>query len=119
MNQFAVQNKDDNVVCFRRNGLLFDPCDSDDILRRLTSYEEDEKAGLLLHLPCPLGGELWRVCVTPPSAVYAGNIYVKKIVFSRSNFWRIVMEGEFGKTVFLTHEEAEQVAGQLRKERDA
>lgn len=69
-----------------------------------------------LELPCPIGGELWRVCVAPTRAHYHGHIYVKPVVLNKNNFWRIVVEKEFGKTVFLTKDEAEAAAQRLKEE---
>lgn len=70
---------------------------------------------LTLKLPCPIGGTLWRVCILPTTASYHGHIYVKPVVLNKNNFWRIVVEKEFGKTVFLTKDEAHAAAAELRE----
>lgn len=71
---------------------------------------------LVLKLPCPIGGQLWRVVVQPTRPHYIGHIFVKPITLNRNNFWRIVVEGELGKAVFLTKEEALAVAKQIRED---
>ena len=89
-------------------------------------YSRDPVAGIeslpgidqdsFIRLPCPIGGTLWRAKLTKRSRYYSGRAYVEKTTLKPSNFWSIVMEGEFGKTVFLTMEEAEAVVAKYLKE---
>lgn len=67
--------------------------------------------GRFVELPCEVGDTLYRIC----HEYKRGNPFIKTVVFNRNNFWRIVFEGEFGKTVFLTREEAEAALMQHRQ----
>lgn len=64
---------------------------------------EAHKEGRLLVLPCKVNDTLYRIC----HEFRQGNPYIRTVTFNRNNFCRIVLDGEFGKTVFLTREEAE------------
>lgn len=89
-----------------------------DALNRLAAYEDAEEQGLLVVLPCKVGDTIWyapKYCEEPESG------YVEEI--STINGYTIIafyidpdthMEAEikdFGKTVFLTREEAETALG--------
>ena len=65
----------------------------------------------LVILPCKVGDTVYRIC----HEYKQGNPFIRAVEFSQHNFWRIVFGGEFGKTVFLTREEAEAA---LKGERD-
>lgn len=62
-----------------------------------------ECEGRLIVLPCKVGDTVYRIC----HEYKQGNPFIRAVEFSQHNFWRIVFGGEFGKTVFLTREEAE------------
>lgn len=86
------------------NCLSIDVCDSYARIKRgLTGKCEHFKDRTrFVELPCKIGEELYRI----------KNVRGKKIVtetqLNQNTFWRIVFGGEFGKTVFLTREEAER-----------
>lgn len=40
--------------------------------------------------------------------MYKEAKYIRAVELNKNNFWRVVFEGEFGKTVFLTREAAER-----------
>ena len=80
---------------------------------RLNEYENLEEQGLLLRLPCPIGTTVYNTTlwddVTEKAEVNGETLYrilhkhkVSKSTFSLGDFYN------FGKTVFLTKEEAEQ-----------
>lgn len=68
-----------------------------------------EADGRLIILPCKVGDTVYRIC----HEYKKGNPFIRAVTFNQNNFWRIVFGGEFGKTVFLTREEAKAA---LRKE---
>jgi hypothetical protein len=63
------------------------------------NYEELDKQGLLIVLPCKIGTPVARV---------VGDYYDKYSVIA--DFFTISMLDEFGKTVFLNKQDAEAVA---------
>ena len=72
------------------------------MLDRLADYEEAEEQGLLVRLPCKVGDTVYRLQYVDdwekPGFFTVG---VAETTFS------IYLLSEFGKTVFLTREEAE------------
>lgn len=61
-------------------------------------------------VPCPYGTLLYRICEE-------GNErkpFIREVRFNRGNFCRIVFDGEMGRTVFLTREEAEAAIADRR-----
>ena len=78
------------------------------VLSRLAEYEDAEEQGRLFVIPCKLGNTLYRIIENRPSRERPlGAVFVRPITLNKNNFCRIVLGGEFGKTVFLTREEAE------------
>ena len=70
---------------------------------RLAEIAKAESEDRLLILPCKVGDIVYRIC----HEYKKGNPFIRAVTFNQNNFWRIVFGGEFGKTVFLTREEAE------------
>lgn len=54
-------------------------------------------------LPCKLGTTLYRICEEGRGR----KPFIREVTFNRTNFARIVLDNEVGRTVFLTREEAE------------
>ena len=89
-------------------------------------YSKDPVAGIeslpgidqkdFIRIPCPVGSTLWRAKLIKRSKYCSGRAFVEKTTLKQSNFWSIVVAGEFGKTVFLTMEEAEAVVAEYLKE---
>lgn len=102
---------------------------------KLADYEDAEEQGLLLRLPCKAGDTLFRVfdgrtkctehnqefddyscqgceCLECDSQKYK---YIKEMK-AYSLVWIVVNIGSFGKTVFLTKEEAEQALKRMESE---
>lgn len=86
---------------------------SANVLSRLAEYEDVEEQGLLLRLPCPIGATVYNTTcwdtITEKSEVDGKTFYriVHKHKVSKSTF-SLGDVYNFGKTVFLTKEEAEQ-----------
>ena len=67
------------------------------IIERLTEYEDAEEQGLLLRLPCKVGSTVYHIVNKRISEVENVDL-----------FFICLCVAEFGKTIFLTKEEAEQ-----------
>lgn len=97
-------------------------------LDKLAAYEDAEEQGLLVRLPCKVGDTVWRLAIGtrgkhrtayPQYVIYEFNISEvygsKSVVFFGHNIingkmstsYEVFREDDFGKTVFLTREEAE------------
>ena len=75
---------------------------------KLADYEDAEENGLLMWLPCKVGDEVYRVVRRK-----YGGCFVRATKLDRNTLYRIVIEGEFGKTVFLTKAEAEKALAEM------
>ena len=73
---------------------------------RLAYYEELEEQGLLLRLPCKVGDTYFRILY--------GDIYENEFN-NTATIVSMMEDGAFGKTVFLTKEEAEQKLESMQK----
>ena len=85
---------------------------------QLKSYKDLEKQGKLLKLPCAVGDTVWFIksCfsfMSKPKAEKVRKIEIipGEIIFITEN--RRFDIGSVGKTVFLTHEEAETALEEL------
>ena len=87
------------------------PCNTEqDMIDRLAAYEDAEEQGLLVRLPCKVGDMIYRP-IRVNNGIYAYAVSSIEIPPSGEV---IVYDGlcgyswsDFGKTVFLTREEAE------------
>ena len=70
---------------------------SANVLSRLAEYEDLEEQGLLLRLPCKVGSTVYHIVNKRISEVENVDL-----------FFICLCVAEFGKTIFLTQEEAEQ-----------
>ena len=85
------------------------------INERLAEYEDLEEQGLLLRLPCKVGDTVYVLCknIVTEKQVYDVQ-YRGGITYQKGQRWYVNIGGlayyeiDFGKTVFLTQEEAEQ-----------
>ena len=95
--------------------------DIGDILEKLAEYEDLEEQGLLLRLPCKVGTTVynttWWDDVQEKVKVDGKTFYrtVHKHKVSKSTFSLLDIY-DFGKTVFLTKEEAEQKLKEMEGE---
>lgn len=105
----GTHGANDNLPCgensYTYKGLL---------LEALGKYEDADEQGLLLRLPCPIGTTVYNTtlwdAVTEKREEVDGKIFYRilhKYKVSKSTF-SLADIYNFGKTVFLTQEEAEQ-----------
>lgn len=85
-----------------------------DVMKKLADYEDAEEQGLLLKLPCKVGDTVFHIHTIPRLRTERKVIAEVK---TDSFFLALcVLEGRFGKTVFLTKEEAEQALAEMKGE---
>ena len=106
----GTHGANDNLPCgensYTYKGLL---------LESLGKYEDLEEQGLLLRLPCKVGDTVYVLCknIVTEKQVYDVQ-YRGGITYQKGQRWYVNIGGvayyemDFGKTVFLTQEEAEQ-----------
>lgn len=88
-------------------------------LRKLKEYEDLEEQGRLVKLPCKIGTKVYNTTWwgdVQEEVIVAGKTYYRterRHIVSESTFDYFDIE-EFGKTVFLTREEAESRLKELR-----
>lgn len=79
---------------------------------RLRELAEADKAGRVVVLPCRQGDELWTYCNHPVNRVYSFTVSDVSTLNGRTVLNTLglgtIRPEDIGKTVFLTHEEAEQ-----------
>lgn len=91
-------------------------------LKELKSYKEAEEQGLLVRLPCKVGDDLYcivngKVKKLKVHSFGVPDFEITDIEFKYVDGFKIVrFVGEVGKTVFLTHEEAEKKLEELKNE---
>ena len=82
-----------------------------EIANRLAEYEDMEEQGLLVRLPCKVGDTIYR-CGDPIKKIYEWQIAYVEVYEDETVFVddsdNTFVEADIGKTVFLTHEEAER-----------
>lgn len=77
----------------------------ENMIKKLAAYEDLEEQGLLVRLPCKVGTEVYYILGIPNKTPCA----IDKCVFELSDINKI------GKTLFLTHEEAEKKLEEMMK----
>ena len=79
-------------------------------LDELLRYREAEKEGRLVVLPCKVGSVVYAAETTPiiPLHVIAPAVYLGAVYPDDAECADFEMLDNFGKTVFLTREEAER-----------
>lgn len=89
------------------------------VIQKLAEYEDAEERGLLLRLPCKVGDELFlsdypTIHCKLKEYKFIGNDVA--IVIDCWEWQRTCTRllSDFGKTVFLTREEAEQALEQMK-----
>ena len=87
-----------------------------DDMKHIQNLIDAEEQGLLLRLPCKVGDTVWEIS----RYLTFGECGDKADVWHRidqQNF-TLSMLGYYGKTVFLTKEEAEQALARMEKENE-
>ncbi|MBQ6403887.1 MAG: hypothetical protein IJI27_08275 [Oscillospiraceae bacterium] len=76
-----------------------------EMMSKLASFEDEEEQGRLIHLPCRMHATIYLV-VTKRARAYSAKPFrfVKTSYMTWNNLESVLRN--FGKTVFLTHEEA-------------
>lgn len=94
-----------------------------DVIDKLAEYEDLEEQGKLVKLPCKIGDTVYDIAwwdnvqekVVVKGKTYYRTIHKHKVTELPFDYSDI---GEFGKTVFLTREEAEAKLKELRCNND-
>ena len=91
--------------------------------RKLADYEDAEENGMLIHLPCRVGDTVYVKLASYCELAYAEATVRDFAHYASCGFCVVVTSRhfdkqsipftEFGKTVFLTREEAEQALKQM------
>lgn len=76
-----------------------------DCLNKLGQYEDLEEQGLLLRLPCKIGDTVY--------SVVEDGLQIVELEFTLDFYVR--RKANFGKTIFLTKEEAEQALAEMKE----
>ena len=85
--------------------------------RKLFDYEDLEEHGLLVRFPCKVGDSIFIIVGKDISKQGIRKIEISDngIIFKTNRQKRIFNVSEFGKTVFLTREEAEKKLEEMKK----
>lgn len=75
---------------------------------KLAEYEELEEQGKLLKLQCAVGDTVYTLNTLPSGRTIIGELEADEFFCALC-----AVNGRFGKTAFLTHEEAEKARNQL------
>jgi hypothetical protein len=76
----------------------------------LQKWRDDEAAGLTVRLPCNVGTKVFDICDSPYKQVRESKMTQVKINRAGQHFktwWGYFHISDFGKTVFLSHKQAE------------
>ena len=88
------------------------------LAEKLKHYEDLEEAGRLIELPCRIGDTVWDIKWwddTTETRVIDGKTYFRRVTkhkVTKSKF-SLFDHDNFGKTVFLTREEAERAIQEM------
>lgn len=75
---------------------------------RLRELVQSDRDGRCVVIPCKIGDTLYRIQKFKRGKNWRKEAeYIRTVELNKNNFWRVVFEGELGKTVFLTREAAE------------
>lgn len=86
-----------NKYCEKQKVQTCNNCGIYQAIQKLAEYEDLEEQGLLLRLPCKVGSTVYHIVNKRISEVENVDL-----------FFICLCVAEFGKTIFLTQEEAEQ-----------
>lgn len=87
---------------------------------KLAAYEDAEEQGRLLILPCKVGDVVYYVdggkSYKAKASAFRFNESGVRVYCERNFMGRIGFEGIFGRTVFLTREEAEAALKEVKND---
>lgn len=126
-----LTQKSDKMIWLKDQGLKIEPCEMNShhcrmILEKLAEYEDLEEQGLLVRLPCKVGDTVYVKL-----SAYCKTKYTEAQVrdythFISCGFCVVVTSekfdkqsipfSEFGKSIFLTREEAEKKLEEMKNE---
>lgn len=78
---------------------------------KLAEYEDLEEQGRLLRLPCKVGDSVYRFGYADGKAYKVQKLVIRTL----ANLVAIMESGEFGKSVFLSLEEAENKLNKMEE----
>ena len=86
-----------------KQGLVRSDCYTHELLKKLAEYEDLEEQSLLLRLPCRVGDTIYHIWNVDD------KLEIQEIkIATLTNLVAHLENGNFGKYIFLTREEAEQ-----------
>jgi hypothetical protein len=108
-----VEYSNENYIDSVDNHTMLEKC-----LSKLAEYEDAEEQGLLLRLPCKVGDTVYYI---DDYYVYADKVNSIEIRKENGKYifciaYMDYKEEDFGKTVFLTKEEAEKKLESMKGE---
>ncbi len=92
--EYCKATEDGNEDC---SGCAIEQC-----FQKLAEYEDLEEQGKLLKLPCAVGDTVYTLNALPD-----GKTVIRETTADAFMCALCMLEGRFGKTIFLTAEEAE------------
>ena len=120
-----TQRENDRLIMVKQDNGEYIPAywDEDNFkaIKKLATYECLEEQGLLVRLPCKVGDYLYcivngEVKKLKVHSFGVSDFEITDIEFKYVDGFKIVrFVGELGKTVFLTHEEAEKKLEEIKK----
>ena len=86
-----------------------------EVITRLAQYEDEEEQGRLIHLPCRMHSTIYLI-VTKRARLYSTKQFrfIKTSQLTWCNLETVLRN--FGKTVFLSNDEAEAAMERMNKE---
>ena len=114
--RLTERSKNSDMVWFKdseNDGMCIEPCEMSShhsrmAIEKLAAYEDAEEQGLLLRLPCKVGDNIYIIFhnhTIGKSTVVSFRMIAKGWAVKTGD-WSYLFT-DFGKTVFLTKEEAE------------
>lgn len=94
-----------------------------EMVEKLAHYEDLEEQGRLIELPCKVGDTIWAIfptwtpmeCEVMAIEILTSTVNIEaKVVDNDAD--RIFWPADFGKTVFITKEEAEAKLNEIKGE---
>lgn len=123
---FCAECKMGNFVCDILNTYNrlndFEKSQSHDLLKKLSEYRNLEEQGLLLKLPCKVGDVVYEFVEKIGKKghweedKYFVDEWEKNIIREREFNLYMLASGEFGKTIFLTEQEAQAALEKMEGE---